>query len=361
MSKWGGVTDGLGERQRAAWGAAPPVAAAAPPPPQPAESEIRYQVEDRNEEEEREVEADADTKRQRLWVRAEAQSCLSNDDMSRRLLYTAMKLGGADPARANKLLLSAMSTCGAVSPPSVQHFSKVGGRVSSAGDSDCDYEHRHLVDAMDEVYRTWTSVGQTTPGTRWSGCICFPATYRSEPSSSAGFEEMNTPIERCFDESDINILEQRRECDRVALAQFMEIACLHRMILNHLAPVMFCDSIICKKACVNRYTKNSRILECIYDRGVANNKFIIILGIKNLETGEWLNRSSGATSFGIDVYNYISGGRRDDPMTPPVRYDLQRQGDAMIVRCSRYKSRAFHPPAGFEVWTYVMWFDTEQP
>ncbi len=361
MSKSGGVTDGLGERQPGACGAAPPVAAAAAPPPQPAAPEPSVDAEDRNDEEQREVDADAVTKRQCLWVRGDARSCLSDDYMSRKLLYTAMKLGGADPARANKLLLSAMSTCGAVSPPSVKAFSKVGGRVTSAGDSDCDYQHRHLVDAMGEVYRNWTSAGQTIPGTDWSGCICFPATYRSEPSSSAEFEEMNTPIERCFDESDINILEQRRECDRMALAQFMEIACLHRMILNHLAGVMFCDSIICKKACVNRYTKNSRILEYNYDHGDGFNKFIIILGIKNLESGEWLNGSSAATSFGVDVYNYISGDRRDDPVAPAVRYDLLRQGDAMIVRCGRYKSRVFHPPAGFEVWTYVMWFDTEQP
>ena len=354
MSKSGGVTDGLGERQPGAWGAAPPVAAAAAPPPQPAAPEPSVDAEDRNDEEQREVDADAVTKRQCLWVRGDARSCLSDDDMSRKLLYTAMKLGGADPARANNLLRSAVSTCVAVSPPSVKYFSKAGGRVSSAGDSDCDYQHRHLVDAMREVYSNWTSAGQGKgPGTYWSGCICFSATYQAGTSFD--------PIRRCFDESDISFLEERVECDPVAFAQFKQIACLHCMILKHLAPVMFCDSIICKKACVNRYTKNSRILECIYDRGVANNKFIIILGIKNLETGEWLNRSSAATSFGVDVYNYISGGRRDDPMTPAVRYDLQRQGDAMIVRCSRYKSRAFHPPAGFEVWTYVMWFDTEQP
>ena len=98
-----------------------------------------------------------------------------------------------------------------------------------------------------------------------------------------------------------------------------------------------------------------------WDRGQAYNKFIIILGIKNLATGEWLNRSSGATSFGVDVYDYTSGGCMDGPMTSPVRYDLLRQGDAMILRCSRYKSQAALPPAGFEVYTYVMWFDTEQP
>jgi hypothetical protein len=353
MSKSGGVTDGLGERQPGACGAAPPVAAAAAPPPQPAAPEPSVDAEDRNDEEQREVDADAVTKRQRLRVRGDARSCLSDIGQSDRLRYSALKLSGADPARANNHLRSAMSTCGAVSPPSVQYLSKVGGRLSSAGDSDCDYEHRHVAGAMDEVYWNWTSAGQGKgPGTKWSGCICFSATYQAGTSFD--------PIRRCFDESDISFLEERVECDPVAFAQFKQIACLHRMILKHLAPVMFCDSIICKKACVNRYTKNSRILECNYDHGDGLNKFIIILGIMNLETGEWLNGSSAATSFGVDVYNYTSGSRWDNPTTRPVRYDLQRQGDAMIVRCSRYKSRAFHPPAGFEVWTYVMWFDTEQ-
>ena len=156
------------------------------------------------------------------------------------------------------------------------------------------------------------------------------------------------------------MLENHGEFEPTVAASFVDMACAHRKFLKHLAGVMFCDSVICKKSCVTRYTKYMGLQKCKYD-GVSNNKFIIILGIKNLDTGVWLDRSSPATSFGIDVYNYQSGSWHDEPETRPVRYDLQRQGDAMIVRCSRYKSRAFHPPAGFEVWTYIMWFDTEQP
>ncbi len=170
-----------------------------------------------------------------------------------------------------------------------------------------------------------------------------------------------SPIERCFDDDALSMLEERSPFNPEDLVPFIDIACLHRRIIFHLQQGMFSDSIFCRQACVGRYTKNSRILGCNYDHGDGLNKFIIILGIVNLEMGEWLNCSSAATSFGVDVYNYTSGSRWDNPTTRPVRYDLQRQGDAMIVRCSRYKSRAFHPPAGFEVWTYVMWFDTEQP
>ena len=154
------------------------------------------------------------------------------------------------------------------------------------------------------------------------------------------------------------MLEIRGVFEPTAAAPFVDMACAHRKFLKHLAGIMFCDSIVCNKSCVNRYTKYTGLSECKYDGGVSNNKFIIILGIKNLDTGVWLDRSSPATSFGIDVYNYQSGSWWDEVNTRPVRYDLQRQGDAMIVRCSRYMSRTVLPPAGFEVYTYAMWFDT---
>ena len=154
------------------------------------------------------------------------------------------------------------------------------------------------------------------------------------------------------------MLEIRDVFELTEATPLMDLGCFHRRASTHLAGVMFCDSIVCNKSCVNRYTKYTGLSECKYDGGVSNNKFIIILGIKNLDTGVWLDRSSPATSFGIDVYNYQSGSWNDEPETRPVRYDLQRQGDAMIVRCSRYMARTVLPPAGFEVYTYAMWFDT---
>ena len=168
------------------------------------------------------------------------------------------------------------------------------------------------------------------------------------------------PTKRSFNSDDLKMLEQRREYHPEEMASFIELACLHRKILEQLKQVTASDSVFChRQACVNRYTKDTYISGCLWDYADGDFKFIIVLGIKNLSTGEWLNRSSAGTSFGVDVYDYISGSRRDDPMTPPVRYDLQRQGDAMIVRCGRYKSQSALPPAGFEVYTYVMWFDTE--
>ena len=46
-------------------------------------------------------------------------------------------------------------------------------------------------------------------------------------------------------------------------------------------------------------------------------------------------------------------------MAVPVRYDLLHQGDAMIARCSRYKSTTVPPPVGFVVYKFVIWFNTE--
>ena len=113
------------------------------------------------------------------------------------------------------------------------------------------------------------------------------------------------------------------------------------------------------KACVFKQTHNSGLHGGYWDSRFANQKLTIIIGILNTATGQWLDGGSTPTSGGVGVYNFESGTRDDGSIVVPVRYDLLRQGDAMIVRCPRYKSRTAPPPAGFDVYKYVIWFNTQ--
>ena len=164
---------------------------------------------------------------------------------------------------------------------------------------------------------------------------------------------------RELNREDLDMFMGRRVVDDAVMAPFIDLACLHRILVAHLAMVLCCCAVDCVKSAVVKQTKTSGCAGDHWDQTRAFNKLIIILGIKNLETGEWLDRrSSGPTSCGVDVFTYLSGSQQDDPFALPARYDLLRQGDAMILRSSRYKSRTVPPPAGFEVYKYVIWFNT---
>ena len=113
------------------------------------------------------------------------------------------------------------------------------------------------------------------------------------------------------------------------------------------------------KARVFKQTHDTGLLNEHWDRRFAYDKVAIILGIRNTATCEWLNGNSGPTSGGADVYNFHYGSTGDQSMTVPVRYDLLRQGNAMIVRCSRYKTTTVPHPVGFVVNKFVIWFNAE--
>ena len=131
------------------------------------------------------------------------------------------------------------------------------------------------------------------------------------------------------------------------------------MLVAHLANVLCCYSINVTKACVFKQTRDTGLLGGYWDNRFAYNKLIITLGIQDTATGDWLDGSSGPTSGGADVYNFRSGTGGDNTMAVPVRYDLLHQGDAVILRRSRYKSTTVAPPVGFDVYKFIIWFNTK--
>ena len=58
------------------------------------------------------------------------------------------------------------------------------------------------------------------------------------------------------------------------------------------------------------------------------------------------------------VYNYLLGYALDDPTKLPVHYSLTQQGNAMILRDSRFNNQTVAPPPGFDVYKCVIWFNT---
>ena len=148
---------------------------------------------------------------------------------------------------------------------------------------------------------------------------------------------------RGFTKDHILALEMRCKYNIEEMATFIDIARLCRMIVTHLAEVLCCYAITGTKSQVTKQTNDSGGEVAQWDYTSAYNKLILILGIYEMAAGRWLDRSSGPTSGGVGVYNCRSGSRDDNPMTVPARYDLPHAGDAMILRCDRYKSETPHP------------------
>ena len=124
--------------------------------------------------------------------------------------------------------------------------------------------------------------------------------------------------------------------------------------------VLCCFPIKVIKSCALKQTKDSGLLVAHWGASPAYSKLILTLCIYDTEAGRWLDRSSGPTSGGVDVHIYLPDSTDDNPMTAPVRYDLTYAGDAMNPRCDRYKSQTPPPPAGFDVYKYILWFNGEQ-
>jgi hypothetical protein len=306
-------------------------------------------VDDADEDEELERELAATTKRQKMYATALADRTVTIQDYRARLLCMASQFCAGDSVATNNLLLSCLTNNEAVLQLSSSPFDKVGGPITSVGHPGCGFELTHVHRAMMEVYKLWGSHRGPLFNPTWAQHH-YPSIYRNEIPV---FYEFTEP-------GGIDMLEQRAPCHREDMATFFDIGCLHRRFVAHVTLVLCCHSIIVRRSCVFRYTNLTDADGEYWDTAHAFNKVIIILGIKNTLTGEWLNRSSGPTRFGVDVFNYLSGSVRDNPMNGPVHYPLPLVGDAMIIRCSRYKSCTALPPAGFEVYTYVIWFNTEQ-
>ena len=86
----------------------------------------------------------------------------------------------------------------------------------------------------------------------------FFARVRSEYADGDSVWGVTTCRE--FDDVDILKLEQRGRYNNEEMAPFIDIACLHRMLVAHLAMVLCCYSIKVTKSCVSKQTHDSGLL-----------------------------------------------------------------------------------------------------
>ena len=195
---------------------------------------------------ERELGEQADNKRMDEWVKLQMQIHLPTAE--RRDLLPAMtaRLSQGSPVDANNLLLGCISNSAPVIRPSVRPFGNTGGRTSSAGDLGCQYGNNPMALAMAEVARAWgTHDGQIisrvhseyVDGDVWGLTTC-----------------------REFADGDILTLEQRSRCDSEETAPFIDMTCLHRMLVAHIVMVLCCFSIKVIKSCVFKQPKDSGLL-----------------------------------------------------------------------------------------------------
>ena len=123
------------------------------------------------------------------------------------------------------------------------------------------------------------------------------------------------------------------------MAPWIDFACLHRMLIKHIISVLGCRSLDVFDSCVFKQTRDSGLLCAHYEQSRALNCFITILGIFDQANHRWLDHTSPPTSCGVGVFNDLSGDVLANPRTFPVRYNLTHQGDAMILRASRFKNQ----------------------
>jgi hypothetical protein len=322
------------------WGAAAPInnwgaamAAAAAP----------IAIDDTDETTEREREEVAKHKRSVEWLLHTLQTSLSTTQQLNLIRDMAQKFGRQNNASADDMLRACVTAGEPAIRPSVRPLGAMAGRVTSVGDDDCEMSDAHLTDAMLAVDSLWY--------THW-GQIFGRTSYGYAPR-----DPHNEVSYRELWREDLAMFMGYRVVADEDFAPFVDFACLHRVSVAHLIKVLCCYEIDCIKAAVLKQTTTTGCAVAHVEKTRASNKFVMILGIKNKATGEWLDRTSAPVSCGVDVWPHLSGSAQDHPLAEPVRYDLLRQGDAMIIRSSRYKSRTVPPPAGFEVYKYIIWFN----
>ena len=145
LGGWGGQFPAGGGGGDGAW----PVAAVASPrvaAPTP--------VENTDEVEELELEK-INNQRMDEWVRLQSRIHLSTDERRAFLRAMALQFTQGNGVDANNLLLGCISNSEPVLRASVRAFGNVGGRITSAYDTGCQYGGNHLTLAMSEVARAW--------------------------------------------------------------------------------------------------------------------------------------------------------------------------------------------------------------
>lgn len=304
-------------------------------------------VENGDDAEEEAAERNAKRRRENMWVVLQAQTHLSNEQQRELLRAMAMKFAGRDPIHANNLLLACITSDQRCIRETVSPWAPWGGRISSVGARGCDLTDVHFQRAMAECHRLWD--------------VYEGRFFRAWVPEHV--ERIHWGIvSRMFDFDDCLMLEQKNTIfyRRDEVADFIDLACLHRVLVAHAIKVSCCPALDVRKACVYKQTSESGCLAPHYGSGTAENLLIALLGTWDKTNEVWLTREGKMVPGGVNVYPASYGTREDDPMALPIRYDLKLQGDAMILRHRRYKSETVPPPPGYDVYKYVIWFNAEE-
>ena len=159
------------------------------------------------------------------WLRLQARTQMSTELRCAFLVNMALQFYGGNRTDANSMLLACISKSEPVLRPPVRALSNVNGRISSAGDPGCQYGFDLLSLAMGVVVRAWdTHDGGTFPRVHDEFVVGEPEWYRTTA--------------REFRDDAILMLGQCARYNNEDMAHFVEIACLCRMLVTHLADVL---------------------------------------------------------------------------------------------------------------------------
>ena len=270
-----------------------------------------------------------------------------HQDMNLRRMALAM--AGNNDDRATELLLHAAES---IAPykrkrTSGPLFNRWGGQVESYHNLNCPFDKYHLEDARDELVPIYEHE-QDDPF--WS--------TETSPFLSEGTGILWGSSARVFGHDACEALMGLRPMSQKDNDRFARVSVLqrkfHLMLQRTVAdPSLRVDhvSILRQRedvGCLDRHFDSDKRLQCA----------ILVLAIYDCTEHDWCDHISPEVPCGVDVFDFYSGDREDQADAFSVRCPLNHVGDCMILRGAHFANKTVKPPPGFEVYKYVVWFET---
>ena len=185
----------------------------------------------------------------------------------------AMSYTDQNVARAGELLRAALIGNDLPAPLPSPYWARYGGRVESAGDRGCPYDHHHIAAMMAEIYAIWAD--DELGIFKFASC---PYVHGNGWGPTRDFY-------RVFDHDACEQLSERRSSDPEEMAFFAHTAYTHRMIIAHITSLMGCDSLDVDYSYVIKQTHFLGLLAPHYKNERCGHCFVIIIGIYDTDGG----------------------------------------------------------------------------